>query len=95
MPKINVYLPQELYDWVRDNKISQSVELQERIRQLRDGEAEPLAIAEGTTPHITARIVRVRSLPVDRGKVRLLPSQTIISADYDVDGKPVSVLVTE
>jgi ATP-dependent Clp protease ATP-binding subunit ClpC len=77
MPKINVYLPDDLADAVRDTGVpvsaicqralEQAVRRMTTIRSAVLGDIDPATLT-GRFPHVTARTVAVLGLAIDRAK---------------------------
>jgi ATP-dependent Clp protease ATP-binding subunit ClpA len=77
MPKINVYLPEDLADAVRDTGVpvsaicqralEQAVRRMARIRQAVLGAVDPDTLAE-RLPHVTARVVTVLTLAAEQAR---------------------------
>ena len=63
MPKINVYVPDDMLAWIRDNDVKPSAEFQARIKELQgSGAAET-----GSSRR------RLRRVLVKNGRVRMSP----------------------
>lgn len=88
MPKINIYVPDEMLEWMRENDISQSAEFQERIRQIQDGEVE----ATDGEPRELGQPGKVALVRVDTdGSFRLRRDQHVIG--HHIKGERVTRLV--
>ena len=73
MPKLNVYVPDDMLAWIRDNDVKASAEFQQRIREIQGA-------SERSDRRKLGR-VRVRG-----GHVRLKPGAEAIGTEERSDG---------
>lgn len=88
MPKVNVYVTDEMLEWIRENNIKISAEFQTRIAQLQNGEPA----SDGSE---VAKLVPIRTVRVINNKVKLKPTQTPLFAEYDDEGGITGLVVVQ
>lgn len=82
MPKINVYVPDEMLEWIRDNDIKISAEFQHRIKEIQGVVGD-----DGIQRKVITR-VRVRD-----GLVKIRPGRKIVG--YVEDGGNQFIIFAE
>ena len=82
MPKVNIWVPEPMLSWIRDNEIKMSAEFQHRMRELQGVVGE-----DGIE---RKKITRVR---VRNGMVKVRPGRKIIG--YVEDGGEQFVIFAE
>jgi hypothetical protein len=91
MPKVNVYVPQEMLDWIKQNDIKYSAEFQTRINEIRGG--APPVPARGAAVEAPKRPHRVRRVRVRNNSVNLHPYQRPVSYYENENGERFVVVV--